>query len=39
MNNMRRYHSDFDLRAEFYELFTWNQFKEGYLDKYVQIPM
>ena len=36
---MRRYHSDFDLRSEFYELYTWNIFKQGYLDKYVEIPM
>lgn len=39
MNNMRRYHTDFDLRSEYYELHTWNQFKVGYLDKHVKIPM
>ena len=39
MNNIRRYNSDYELRQEYYELYSWKQYKDQYIAKHVKIPM
>ena len=35
---MRRFPRDYELRSAYYEQYTWNQYKKGYIEKYVKIP-